>query len=395
METMKISAPIVHKVESQNSLLGAFGFKKIGAGSTERYPGVSHLCEHLVCCSWDDMDDWFTRRGLTKNAATGDSSIHFYFAGLDDYVLATIENVLLRGGSRNLFNWEPSEAEFERERRVVIQEYEGYLSHAFNALYVNLGRRFYNCSGAIGNREIIEEISYANFIEFYREQSLFDSFVYVGYQQNQFGEFESKLIEGRPAPRLAAVSARPYKTLAEYKNSKIEYYGSSDKQTIIGDWIEMDDSVAPWEIAFISELFDAGMNSPLMSKLRTEQGLAYAAQCFRAFEYAPVLMSYITVNPDNVDKARTSLRDIYVNWEATVTEARFTDVVDRLKIRWLMRHAMNYAPENMFISTATPDSVVSAEHLELITYARICEILEKFFKHDNIRRAQVGSTVEI
>jgi predicted Zn-dependent peptidase len=393
MKIKEISQPSFIHIESANRELGAFGFKKYGGAENEARPGISHLCEHLMCRAWDDFDSYFVERYIDKNAATGNTSVQYYFAGLDSLIPEIIERIACRPGLRSLREWLPSEAEFNRERKVVVQEYEGYLTNAFHALLVNLGRRYYNWSGPIGRLDVIQETTYQQFVDIFNDQRKFDVFMYSGARHTEVDALADVLIAD--GPRVAIDSIRPYRKFCEYSGEKIEYYGKSSQQTFIGDWIEVDDTVAPWEIAALSSMFDDGTNSPMMSELRQKSGLAYTAQCFHAASTLPIFMSYVTVNPDNVQKARELLHNVYANWQDHISLERYESVMRGLRVRNELRSAKNYEPGSMLAISNPLELECSNTNLDGFSYERVCNILSQFFKRENIRVAEVGDEVKI
>lgn len=393
MKIKETTQPTLYHVYSSNPSLGAFGFRKFGGAEIESRPGIAHLCEHLMCRAWDDFDDYFVERYIDKNASTGNTSVQYYFAGLDHLIPDIIERVICRPGARSLKEWLPTEQAFEKERNVVIQEYEGYLTNPFNALIVNLGRRYYNWSGPIGRLDVIKDTTYAQFVDIFNEQRKFDAFMYSGSRHDEVAELAESLIIAEQ--RIEIESTRPYRKLYEYSNTPIEYYGKSSQQTIIGDWIEVDDTVAPWEVAAISSMFDDGTHSPLMSELRQKSGLAYAAQCFHMASTVPVFMSYVSVNPDNVAKARDLLHNVYANWDNFINEERYSSVMRGLRTRNQLRDAKNYEPGPMIGLSNIPEIECLDSNLDTFTYKRVCEILSRFFKRENIRVAEVGDSIKI
>lgn len=388
------TALTVHQ-ESNNHKLGFVAFKKFGSAATEPrdFRGISHLCEHLVCRAWDDMDDELTRRGVSHNAGTGDVSVQYFFQGLDAHIDEVTDKLLLREGPRNILNWVPSEAEFERERKVVIQEYEGYMSKPFNAMYVNLGRRYFDFDTAIGDIEVLQAMTYDKFIPFFLEQRSFDAFMRVGGSERSQSVL-ADFVAADPTPRQFLESTRPYMALVN-TNRPVEFRSKSNGEVVIGDWLCFDDSVAPWEIAMITELFDAGVKSPLIDVLRVQHGLSYTAGMFRVGAPVPVAMSFVTVNPDNVNKARSLLHGVYTEWEKHITPDRFATAVAGVRVQNQLKEASNYKWHNAAEAISAPLVNVTNALLDTFTYERVCSILSKFFVKENIHRAQVGEFLEI
>lgn len=379
-------------VDSKNKELGFLGFVKYGSAVTEQYRGVSHLAEHLMCTAWDDMAKYFVQRGIAHNAMTSDYMVVYYFKGLDRYVSKVLDDVLLREGDRNIFNWVPSRESFERERKVVIQEYEGYMSKAYNALNINISRKYFDYDSPIGKDSVLRDITYEQFIEFFEEQRNFDLFAYSGNEQhNLSGLVETVSKQQNPAKFIHNIGGDAPR-IALDPNFVPQYFGSSKQEVLIGDWFNV--VAEPWEARVLSELWnDGGPDAPLMKKIRYELGLAYSAYLVTMNPVVPGMMSYVTVNPANKDKARDVLHETLLDWKNQITRERFDDVIAGYKATVEIIEAENYSDDFMLRLIKAEDDVVSSSKLASLTYDRIAEICEASFTKDEINIAEAGESL--
>ena len=78
---------MIINLKSQTDLSG---FYVVYEGSTNLekpgWYGISHLMEHLVCKSFDHLQEDFDKDGIDWNAYTSSNEIVFYLTGLDEKV---------------------------------------------------------------------------------------------------------------------------------------------------------------------------------------------------------------------------------------------------------------------------------------------------------------------
>ena len=99
------------------------GFYLVYEGSTNLEKpgnfGISHLCEHLLCKSFDHLQEDFDREGVSWNAYTSNNEICFHMSGLDENI-----NKWKYKFIDLLSEFSITKEQFENERKIVIQEYE-------------------------------------------------------------------------------------------------------------------------------------------------------------------------------------------------------------------------------------------------------------------------------
>ena len=110
---------MIINLKSQTDLSG---FYVVYEGSTNLekpgWFGISHLLEHLVCKSFDHLQEDFDRDSIDWNAYTSGNEIVFYLTGLDEKVNKWKGEFIKLLGQFNV-----TKEEFENERKIVLEEY--------------------------------------------------------------------------------------------------------------------------------------------------------------------------------------------------------------------------------------------------------------------------------
>jgi predicted Zn-dependent peptidase len=153
------------KVESNCKGLGSLHIVYQGSALNEQegYRGVSHLAEHLICKSYEHLNDKLQSAGIVSNAYTSDDHISFFWNGLNRKIEEFQAELL------NLTKYIPKKDDFEKEKLIVLQEYDDYVSGQ-DFVFSNIQRKYLNYFGPIGIRKDIEEIDYDSFIAFLVDQ---------------------------------------------------------------------------------------------------------------------------------------------------------------------------------------------------------------------------------
>ena len=222
------------------------------------FRGVSHLAEHLISYGVRDCEPQYEKYGILSNASTGPLSVSFYLQGLDRYIRQFGDDYIIR-----ILNFEPSKELFERERKVVLEEYKDCFTDQVGAYLYNQMRINYDYCGPIGYREDLEKLTYDQYIEFQRQTFAEpDKLIYVGDR-----EFENNIIFGKSS------MIRDFKL----KNStalQLEDKSRFEEKAVI----HTHSPIAPQDLPFArfaSKLLSGGMDSPLFKLIREEHALAY------------------------------------------------------------------------------------------------------------------------
>jgi predicted Zn-dependent peptidase len=389
-----LSAPIVETVSSSISGIGIFGFYFHGSSLLEPigFRGVSHLCEHLLCKSENDMHQLITEHGLETNAATSDECVYFHAKGLTRNVDWYVENVLLRDGPRNIFQWTPSEEDFNSERNVVLQEYEGAFSQQYSIIYDNISRKHFGHYRPIGLDKDLRSLSYEDFLSFFNARFRQPTGIfYSGTPQGRSWEKPELWTNSKSITHIE--SANPM--LAQVVNIAYEpqNFGTFSREVLISDWINVEMSVQDRSV--MSSLWNAGgTQSPLMKVIRDVHGLCYSAYVLFDSGVTPVIRLYITVAPENVDKARELTYSTIKNWREHLTCDRFDSVISSLRCELEHNELMNFSRETFRRHAVAKDSEVDLAFVNQFTFEHMIELSEKV-EQASFNIAQIGETLVV
>lgn len=374
--------------------MGGFVLYKHGSAllETPGFRGASHLGEHLFARSYMRFGDAISTLGLNANACTHGHKIEFYGFGLESSVLEFITNILLHD-NKYVLRHVPSREDFERERNVVIQEYEGALSDPRVALWLNIQRKHYGYYSGYGYLEDLRNLTYDAFVEFYDATfRQFTGIAYVGNIEKLSGQNDALpdwahpefwMVPGREnelqyitkiAPTLPELASDD----PEYDpNYKPEFFGGSDRETIIMDWIGFD--CHEYERKIISQLWNCGTadSSPLMVELRKKAGLCYAAYIDVEHRPTNMLSTWITTAPENVSKVREITRNVFTNYQDHITYERYMTTCSYVKRLLEEQSLLNFTHSWLTRFYSQSDTVLTLERLNEFTYERCLHLMDQ------------------
>jgi predicted Zn-dependent peptidase len=305
--------------------------------------GLSHLAEHLMCKQFEHMNARITSNAIMRNASTGEAGVFFFFRGLTSRVISLIEDIFIGSNNENFFTYIPTKERFELERAVVLQEYDMYFSKTDYATDLNILRKHFGYYHAIGLRKDIEDVSYEDFIAFLMER---------------FGKPDDVLLVSDDTYEVASlrrkIEANPHMTgnyfEPQYRKNHVikadedftpEFYGSSSKETIIADWIDIP-GLEAWKASFIGQLWGHGAASPIYNEIRKNRGLSYAPSASGLGANSSAIQVSINTDPSNVDDVRGILDDMFHNmWEEYITPERYDSIMDHMSAKMSVDNADN------------------------------------------------------
>lgn len=310
---------IVNKT-NQTNLSGLY-FVYRGSTNLEKpgWYGIAHLMEHLKCKCIDDLQDEFQENGISWNAYTSGNYVVFYFQGLERFLAPYRETIIER--FYNPFNDYVSETEFDNEKKIVLEEYDGCFTDQESVFYYNYMRKHYGHYSPIGLRTDIENFTMADCNEFHALQyekpdtivSISKDFV-LENDLLEFTDRSDKLItELTPNP-----DAHFEKEIEVENNMVLMYERDIDK----------DDYV---ELSIINSMMSAGLKSPLYT-LREEYQLCYGVSMY-ATRIGDVhkLRVWLNSSHDKEEKIEEVLGDIFANRDIHMSQKRL-DVIKKAKI---------------------------------------------------------------
>ena len=222
------------------------------------FRGVSHLAEHLLAYSVRECEPMYEKYGILSNASTGPLSVSFYLQGLDRYIRQFGDDFISR-----ILKFEPSRELFERERKVVLEEYKDCFTDQIGSYLLNRMRISYDYCGAIGYRKDLENLTYENYIEYQRQAFAGpDKLIYVGDKK-----FEKEINFG---------TSSLYRDFILKNSTELELENKSqfDEKAVVHLHAPIKEDDIPFA-KFAGKLLSGGMDSPLFKLVREEHALAY------------------------------------------------------------------------------------------------------------------------
>ena len=121
--------------------------------------GISHLIEHCMCEQIKKYESDFKISGISFNADTGMTRVRFYIAGLDkgiqEYRKLFYDEII---------NYEITEDVFNREKSIVIQEYNDTISSPQGTFFENVYKKYFNTTLSGGDLKVLKKLTYKDFI---------------------------------------------------------------------------------------------------------------------------------------------------------------------------------------------------------------------------------------
>jgi len=359
-------------LKSQTNLSG---FYVVYYGSTlnenNNTRGISHLIEHLLCKEFAHLIDDFQRYGISWNAYTSNNKIVFYMTGIDEYV-----NKYKYEFFNSLLKFNPSQTEFDIEKKIVIEEYKDVFSDQFSTHFENLSRKLYGNYAAIGNIEDLNSISLTDCVDYFNNH-LKSPYKIINVSKKN--KFNHKLI-----PELKLNNN--IKKYLDYKNPNDELVYEikndfKDKSSIISfskELIKVDDINY---VKFITLVLGNGLKSPLTKKIREEFGLVYSIYCnieSISLNNHHIYIGAVTSN-ENIMKYSQELKDILNNPKIYITEERIDIIKDYIKIEEEKKIINRYNNIEGYLSTNNETMI---EFIDNFNMDKLFEIYNKYFLND-------------
>lgn len=331
--------------------------------------GITHLMEHLMCKSFDDLCDQLDADGIKWNACTYNDYVVFYWRGLDRYV-SKWKNVLYR----RMLEFKVTRYELDIERKIVLEEYQDNFDDPSIAHSYNMWRKYFGQYGPLGQRESIKKIRLVDCKQFFNI-----------YCQNPHVINVSKHSEFSDDMLMPGIVEWPTGGL-EYRNGKgknmtFEKRGFEREKTSVifhSLIVEPEDGAV---VKFICDVLSKGLNSPFYQELREKRGLIYGMECCVETLNAngSILISTDTFNA-NADEVVRVLCGILDNLPEYITKDRCDLMLNKYAVREEMHSAERYKHVTRFIEAPNWDVFNASLGGNALTYENIMRVAEKYFK---------------
>jgi predicted Zn-dependent peptidase len=353
---------MIVNLKSQTNLSGLYVVYE-GSTNLEKpgWYGISHLMEHLMCKTFFHMIQDFDRDGIQWNAYTSSNEIVFYMTGLDDKINKHRNKYL-----DALQSFDITKAQFENERKIVLQEYEDTFNDQSQSHQLNLYRKLFNNYDPIGLKKDLEDLKFMDCLNFYELQYAKPTkIIYVSKNKgikNLDIEFANRKIVSR-------LQYGDHKVPLELNNE------FKDKTSVICLSPVVDDKNA--EVHFLNAMLTLGLKSPLYDEIREKRGLVYYIHCYQNRYNEQGIISIDTQTSNrNFESLIDGIGKVLKNTKKFLNKERFNLVKDFYKVRREKDEILRYNNVNQWIQ---PEGWSVYDILDKVTLKDIEEVYEKYY----------------
>lgn len=342
---------------------------------SEKYRGISHLAEHLISKVIEPIEEQLDAHGIHQNAITSENFVMFYFNGLNKNIKKFEEKLL------GVLNYSPTEIEFEKEKQIVLREYDNTFSEK-RSLILNILRKYFNAYSAIGCRQDIQNISYQDYIEF----------------QNKYFKNPAYIL------RVGETDLKDFYSGLDYENSTEANYieeernvepecNTSSKNIFYVDWVNS--SIDNKDLTLVEFYLSYGLMSPLYKELRDKLGLVYYVQADSMKIGSRRLFNIMYESDAKSEKViRKSINQIVKGLSNNVSETRFQNVKKAIESIIQKQTILNYSVD--FAKNFSDDDFYTEEWFEEMTFEKFKDILRTFCEEFvNVKHSKLGRKLKV
>lgn len=356
---------MIINLKSQTDLSG---FYVVYEGSTNLekpgWYGISHLMEHLVCKSFDHLQEDFDRDGIDWNAYTSSNEIVFYLTGLDEKV-----NKYKNQFVELLTSFNVTKEEFENERKIVLEEYMDCFNDQTQSHMLNLSRKLFNDYDPIGLKKDLENLKFMDCLNFFELQYAKPTKI-INVSKNK--DYKNKSIEFQERKIVTNLSFGNHDVDLELNND----FKDKTSIVILSPVIEEDFAY----VHFINAMLSLGLKSPLYQEIREKKGLVYYVHCYQSRVNDKGLNSISTLTSNrNFNEVVDAVKKVITNPDKFLTKERFNIVKDYYEVRKQKDEINRYGAVNQWIN---PAGWSVYDILEDVTLKKIREVYDKYYDFD-------------
>ena len=346
-----------------------------GKIESEKYRGISHLAEHLISKVIEPIEEQLDAHGINQNAITSENFVLFYFNGLNENIKKFEEKLL------GVLSYSPTEIEFEKEKQIVLREYDNTFSEK-RSLMLNILRKYFNAYSAIGYKEDIQNISYKDYIDF--QNKYFKNPAYIlRVGDTDLVDFYSGLIYENS-------TETDYKE--EIRNIEPEC-NTSSKNIFYVDW--MSTSLDNKDLTLVEFYLSYGLMSPLYKELRDKLGLVYYVQADSMKIGSRRLFNIMYESDAKSEKViRKAIKNIIKDVSTNVSESRFQNMKKTIESIIKKQNILNYTVD--FAKNYSDDDFFSDEWFEGMTLEHFTDIFKTFCEEfKTVKHSKLGRKLKV
>lgn len=241
--------------------------------------GASHLLEHCMCEQVKTIEPKLIELGLNWNAFTSNNEVCFILNGLEENVISMMNEFAIL-----ILNYKIPKEIFERERNVVLTEYNMYASDQEGEMWMNFMRLKYNSYDTSGRKKNLENLKYEDFMEFKNKYFDVPSYIKYTHSKNSKNLIESNikeisnLLKDKEVNNISRWNKKM--TYGNYKDIDVENNSTFESQRILFickefSSYDLDDHSSFTFSMILKDLLNNGLTSILMKEIREKLGFVY------------------------------------------------------------------------------------------------------------------------
>lgn len=329
--------------------------------------GATHILEHLMCKSFEHLQDELQSRAINWNAYTSGHEVVFWFMGLEAELAQYREKLL-----GLLSEFKVTEQQFETERKIVLQEYKDCMTDQYWTHYYNLMRRRFGYYDPIGLKADLEGLTLLDlqriFGHWYARPTKIIN-VAKAY------EFPDGFKLGHNQVAGSILMADPGPETLELDST---HEGTSCVR--LQSRVPITEDIPALKIA--CNMLSNGLNSPLTQLIREKHGLTYGfwAQLGRYHREALITFAGTTAD-ENVDKLLDLVNNMLQDTDKILTSERLEIVRRELQISDQIEEMERYRHINPWI---TPLEFQTRTIQDTVKLEEIRRVAEKYMHPEEL-----------
>jgi predicted Zn-dependent peptidase len=232
--------------------------------------GLCHVIEHCMCERIKEIENELNMYGIVWNGLTTSTHVCFYMTGLIHDVKKMINKFL-----DCIMNYSISEEVFNREIKIIKEEYYGYYTIPNEIFRYNFNLKKFGMYEPIGSIENIENFTYNEMLEF--KNKYFNKPLLLCYAHPKTSKDIS--IEQISVP-IEFSSEYPIKEffLGDYNEHETIENDPNENNSIIRFYtvLDVDSSKDDAMLYLFSRIIGYGLSSPLYQEFREKHGDVYS-----------------------------------------------------------------------------------------------------------------------
>lgn len=377
-------------IVNAKSETGLSGFYIVFDGSTMNekpgWYGLSHLMEHLICKSFEHLQNTYQQKNIKWNAYTSNDQVVFFMKGLDRHINTHKKEFL-----ELILNYEPTQEQLDNEKKIVLEEYKMSFNNQAESHYLNLHRKIFNYYNAIGLRSDIEDFTLQDCKEYlnlyYKKPTKIVNI-------SKYNDFETS-IKFRKTKKV-----KPF----EIKINNNIHIITSDDETDVPEGLIPLEIINDYKnkisilnfspiitkdfayVQFLCDMLGSGLNSPLYKEVREKLGLVYSISCFvDRFNSKSCTITIMTdTSNKNIKIVQNQIKYVLENKETFLTQERFDIVKENHLTKIEESEILNYGNLSKYINE--PDWKIE-NIIDKITLNDVYEIVDKYLNWDNMYKS--------